>query len=397
MVHNLEDRPASPGHIPSRPTDPIAAKATGTQHVSAPKPRRPRSARFLLEWQDGRSVVVHGDGVIGSDPAPPTGARVEHVIHVDGDMSLSPNHLEFGVDDEKLWVRDLGTGSGSDIEINGHPHLLQPGIFAAAPPNCIIHIGAQRIRVRMVAGRAVAGTVTIDWGVATHMGSARRQNQDEYCAATPVFAVADGMGGHAAGDLASREVVAALRGLAGRANPTPEMVLTCLADARERIGRISVRHGKPPGSTLSGVVVTGGDDGRPRWMTVNIGDSRTYRLDSSGLAQLSVDHSLAQELIFRGVASASAAPVPLSHLLTRAVLADVAHRPDIDFVPIAVGDRILVCSDGVTGQLDDPTIARVLGSIDDPLGAAKQLVDMVVDAAGPDDATALVIDASAVN
>jgi PPM family protein phosphatase len=168
----------------------------------------------------------------------------------------------------------------------------------------------------------------------------------------------------------------------------------CLAEARWRIAQIPTHDRRRPGSTLSGVIVTQGEDDAPCWMVVNVGDSRTYRLDRDGLRQISVDHSLEQELIKLGIVRSSAAhALPYGNKLTRAVLAEVDHPADVWQLPMKPCDRILVCSDGVSGALDDESIARVLRARPDPLDAANELVSAAVGARADDDATALVVDA----
>ena len=203
-------------------------------------------------------------------------------------------------------------------------------------------------------GSGIASGISVRWGAVSRRGAARADNQDNYLAQPPVFAVADGMGGHAAGDVASRCVVDALCALAERNVVTAATVGDCLAEARAAIARIHLDSGAPPGSTLSGAFVTRDRDGRPCWMVVNIGDSRTYRWDGRRLAQLTVDHTVAQELVQYGALPASATrSTPFGHLLTRVVMADIEHQPDIGLFPMAARDRILVCSDGLTGQLDE--------------------------------------------
>jgi PPM family protein phosphatase len=242
-------------------------------------------------------------------------------------------------------------------------------------------------------GRAEIGAAKVEWGVATHIGAGHAHNQDAYCTQPPVFVVADGIGGHADGHLASHEVVEALGALAGRVAVDVEMLTESVRQARERIGRIQVDGGRPPGSTLTGVLITQGATG-PAWMVANIGDSRTYRLDSAELKQLSVDHSLVQELIDAGaVVSSARQHIPFRNLLTRAITAEDDHQPDVSFVPVGVGDRILACSDGVHGAMDHSVIERVLRENRDPQAAADQLVAMAVDADGHDDMTAVIVDA----
>jgi PPM family protein phosphatase len=243
-------------------------------------------------------------------------------------------------------------------------------------------------------GRAEIGTAKVEWGVATHIGAGHERNQDAYCTQPPVFVVADGVGGHTDGELASREVVQALLALSGQVSVDMGMLTEALRDARERIGRIPTRSGgRPPGSTLSGVILTEAD-GRPSWMVVNIGDSRTYRLDSAGLNQVTVDHSVVQQLIDSGAVVQSARrELPFRNLLTRALFADTDHQPDVTVLPVTVGDRILACSDGVHGAFDPSVIEQVLLAHRDPQSAADELVAMAVTADGHDDMTAVVVDA----
>jgi PPM family protein phosphatase len=247
---------------------------------------------------------------------------------------------------------------------------------------------------REAAGTGVTGGVTLAWGAASCRGAARDVNQDDFLALPPVFAVADGMGGHAAGDQASACVVAALRAAAAKPWTTTATLKSVLREARTAIGGIRFDHGARPGSTLSGAIVTRDHRGRPHWMVVNIGDSRTHRWDGHRLQQLTEDHTVASELVSCGALNPlTARSSPYGAMLTRAVFADVEHQVDVWMVPIATRDRLLVCSDGLTGQLKGDMIARVLGTVADPGLAAATLVECVVAGGGHDDATAVVVDA----
>jgi PPM family protein phosphatase len=246
-------------------------------------------------------------------------------------------------------------------------------------------------------GRAEIGAAKVEWGVATHIGAGHERNQDAYCTQPPVFVVADGIGGHADGHLASHEVIEALLALTGRDLVDVDMFTESLRDARARIGRRKVDGGRPPGSTLTGVLITNGAAG-PSWMVANIGDSRTYRLDSAELKQLTVDHSVVQEMIDAGAVVQSARrDVPFRNMLTRAITAGDDYQPDVWFVPMSAGDRILACSDGVHGLIDHSAIELALRQNRDPQSAAEVLVHMAVDAGGYDDMTAVVVDAVAIS
>ncbi|NMN98160.1 PP2C family protein-serine/threonine phosphatase [Antrihabitans stalactiti] len=243
----------------------------------------------------------------------------------------------------------------------------------------------------MTESSVIAGA-TLNWGVATDVGSVRSANQDSYCTDPPVFVVADGMGGQSAGDIASREAVAAMAGLAGRVPVTGDMLTSSLAEARERISKIEV-DGRPPGTTLSGVIVTV-QDSVPYWMVVNIGDSRTYRLDAGGFAQVTVDHSAIQELIDSGDINPSSANFhPIRNIVTRAILPKTDYPADVWLLPMVAGDRILVCSDGLTKEIEDGGIEEVLRTIEDPQAAADELVRTAIEAGGHDNVTVVIVDA----
>ncbi len=358
---------------------------------------RPRPLRCGLEFDDGSFIVVRGHGLIGRDPTAPAGEKPAHMVTLaDSTCSISRTHLEFWIGNSGLWIRDRHSTNGSEVEVYGRRTRIKPGMAVSVPPTSTIHVGGQRIRVRAVNSRAVIDAVTVEWGAATRVGARRAHNQDTFGARPPVFVVADGIGGHCAGDLASREAVQSLLAVADRAEVTDEMLDNALADARARINRIPVSDGKrPPGTTISGVIVTY-CNGVPCWMVVNLGDSRTYRLDAKGLRQLSVDHSVGQKLIEAGVAQAGPQQLPVGNILTRAVVGGREHSPDVWRLPMHAGDRILVCSDGLSSAVDDSSIMRVLQTVRDPQAAVDALIDTAIRAGGGDDATAVVVDAVAI-
>lgn len=247
-----------------------------------------------------------------------------------------------------------------------------------------------------MAERARVGTVTVQWGAATHIGAVHQhnheQNQDSYCTTPPVFVVADGVGGHAGGEVASRAAVDSLLGLARRADVTADMVAQCLVDARARIGQIE-HDGRPPGTTLTGVIVAEAE-GAPAWLVVNIGDSRTYLLNASGLQQISVDHSVVQQLIDVGAVQPSdAESLPMRNQLTRGLFAQRDEPADMWLLRMSLRDRIVACSDGLPKEVDEATIEKTLRALADPAQAADELVKLAVAAGGRDDVTVVVVDA----
>jgi len=135
-------------------------------------------------------------------------------------------------------------------------------------------------------------------------------------------------------------------------------------------------------------------DGLPYWLVVNLGDSRTYRLAGTTFEQLSVDHSEVQELVESGELSVEQARQhPRRNIITRALGAGMRQEPDFWLVPIEEGDRILVCSDGLTGEILDSRIAGILLDQPDPADAAHALVEAALSAGGRDNISVIVVDA----
>src|SRR5690606_38000217 len=158
------------------------------------------------------------------------------------------------------------------------------------------------------------------------------------------------------------------------------------------VQRIEARPGRGAGTTVSGVVLAE-VAGEPYWIVVNLGASRTYRLARGVLEQISVDHSEVQELIDAGtVTRAQAAHHPRRHVVTRAIGA--AGGIDVDYwlLPVSRGDRMLVCSDGLTGELSDHDVTTTLLAESDPQAAAERLVAQAVRAGGRDNVTVVVVD-----
>jgi serine/threonine protein phosphatase PrpC len=231
-------------------------------------------------------------------------------------------------------------------------------------------------------------------GYGTDRGLRRETNEDSFIAADPVFAVADGMGGHEAGEVASGICVRTLAGIlqldGGGRDVTAGVVQQYLFAADTGIREAT---GSRAGTTLSGVVAVE-QLGVPYWLVLNIGDSRTYRLSHGQLAQLSVDHSEVQELLDAGqISRAQAAVHPRRHVVTRALGTGDEAEADYWLLPIQDGDRILVCSDGLTGELDDDQIARILTSEAGPQAAVDELIEAALRSGGRDNVTAIVVDA----
>ena len=139
----------------------------------------------------------------------------------------------------------------------------------------------------------------------------------------------------------------------------------------------------------------GGADGRPLRLVLNIGDSRTYRLSQGKLSQVSVDHSEVQELVDAGqITQTQAAVHPRRHVVTRALGSGDEIEADYWLLPIEEGDRILVCSDGLNGELDDQHISNILRSHADPQAAVDELIQAALRSGGRDNVTCIVLDAT---
>lgn len=229
------------------------------------------------------------------------------------------------------------------------------------------------------------------WGSATDRGVVRRMNEDALLAYPPVFLVADGMGGHAAGDVASRLAVEEFGHLAGRRAAEPDEVHECFRRTALRL-RETVAAGRTAGTTVAGVAIAA-YDGAEYWLVFNIGDSRVYRLAGGRLEQISVDHSVVQDLLDRGeIDAAQAAAHPHRHVITRAIETGAMPAPDYWLIPAGRGDRLLICTDGLTSELSDQELAAALENEADPQAAAEALVALALAAGGRDNVSAVVVD-----
>jgi protein phosphatase len=240
--------------------------------------------------------------------------------------------------------------------------------------------------------------VELHHGAATDVGLLREINEDAYLVAPPVFAVADGMGGHENGDVASRIVVEEFAALAERGfEPTHgrEAVVGVLEASQRRITEFAAPGPGPrrtPGTTVVAALLVE-EDGAPAWLLVNLGDSRIYVMTGGELHQVSTDHSVVQELVDAGeITAAEANHHPERHVITRALGGPVLEQADYFVLTMADAERLVLCSDGVSGLVDDARIAAILAQSPDPRDAADRLVAAALDAGGDDNATAVVVD-----
>ena len=242
--------------------------------------------------------------------------------------------------------------------------------------------------------RVLAGSgLRVRSGAATHVGRVRDHNEDSLLSDGLVFAVADGMGGHAAGEVASSLAVDALATLVDRPPARPEDVAAVLQEANRRIleSQAAAPEQRGMGTTVAGLTVVGAG-GREHWVVFNIGDSRVYRLADNRMSMVTRDHSEVRELMDAGLIDASeAARHPLRNVITRSLGSDPAPSPDVWVLPPTPGERFVVCSDGLSNELDDREIMLVARKYADPQVAADQLVAAAVRAGGRDNVSVVVV------
>ncbi len=243
--------------------------------------------------------------------------------------------------------------------------------------------------------------VELHYGAATDVGRVRDVNEDAYLAAPPLFVVADGMGGHDGGDVASRIVVEEFARLAEDGyDPRhgSEVVAQTLAACHERITEYAAEQSRRTGrdfqaGTTAVVALLVEDDEAPKWLLANVGDSRIYRFVDGELEQVSVDHSLVQELVDAGkIRPEEMAIHPARHVVTRALGGPEPSAADFFLLPLPSAERLVLCSDGVTEMIDDDVVAAIMTQTTDPRDAADRLVAEAVAAGGRDNATAVVVD-----
>lgn len=229
------------------------------------------------------------------------------------------------------------------------------------------------------------------FGAHTDVGQRRTVNEDAFLAEMPVFVVADGMGGHEAGDRASAAVVDVFRSLLGRGPLSVDDVTRAVDAAHAAVTSIASTTARGAGSTLTAVLAID-HDGAQRWLVVNIGDSRVYRLLSDRLEQITIDHSVAQEMVDAGRLSRTEMAVfPGRNVITRAV-GEERSPADYWLLPIVTGERLLLCSDGLSTELSDEAIRAGLTMGGAPGTTAHSLVAQAVTLGGRDNITAVVID-----
>jgi PPM family protein phosphatase len=228
---------------------------------------------------------------------------------------------------------------------------------------------------------------------ATDVGQTRSGNEDALLVGDCVFAVADGMGGHLAGEVASEAALEPIRALAGRVFDDASQAITALrasvVAANDTVSELAEREPayRGMGTTLTAALVEG-----RRLHLAHVGDSRAYLLRDGGFSQLTDDHTLVQHLIDEGqLTREEAARHPQRSIITRAIGVSRDVEVDSMSLELVAGDQLLLCSDGLTGVVSDQQIAETLEGTDDPDEAVHRLIGLANDAGGPDNITVLLL------
>jgi protein phosphatase len=227
------------------------------------------------------------------------------------------------------------------------------------------------------------------WAALSDIGRVRTHNEDSVLAQPPLFVVADGLGGHEAGEVASSIAIETVRDHAPRRPDAKALARAVKAANREVIRSAREGYGKQGmGTTMTAAIVEG-----THIAIAHIGDSRAYLLRSGTLEQITDDHSMVADMIRRGqLTEAEARYHPNRSVITRALGTDPAVVADTYELTAGPGDRLLLCSDGLTGMLEDAMIAETLATYADPAAAARALVDAANDAGGHDNISVVIVD-----
>lgn len=255
-----------------------------------------------------------------------------------------------------------------------------------------------------------SGVTGFEYSAATATGPVRQVNEDSLLAEPPVFLVADGMGGHSRGDVASSRAIAVFRDrIVAEQAWTPDDVLEAVRQAHNSVGTLG-GGARVSGTTLAGVVLVevrgaqivtdetppgaaspGSDpEAQYRWMVVNVGDSRVYQWTGERLNQLTIDHTVVQELVTRGDITAQAAREhPDRNVITRALGVSDESVADVQLLSADGVSTFLICSDGVSGVLDSEEIASAMSG--DIESAAEAVVARALARGSRDNVTAVVL------
>jgi PPM family protein phosphatase len=234
--------------------------------------------------------------------------------------------------------------------------------------------------------------MTLSWASSTDVGRVRDHNEDSVwpkpghgeTSKALIVAVADGMGGHAAGEVASSTAIRAATSVGGSASVRVQAANLAVIDTAARQSRLSGM-----GTTLVLAVVD--PDGSAE--IAHVGDSRAYVYSGERLEQVTSDHSYVAEMMEAGRMTPEEAEIhPYRSVVTRAIGLESPIEVDTHHVTLVTGDRLLLCSDGLTSMLDDATISHILDSQGEPIEATRSLIEAANLAGGADNITVVLVD-----
>jgi PPM family protein phosphatase len=237
-------------------------------------------------------------------------------------------------------------------------------------------------------------TFALHYALRSDVGLLREGNEDSAYAGPRLLAIADGMGGHAAGEVASAVAISAISPLDKQNLTRSEEMLDALAAAvaaaRDTLHEMSVSDPAVEGMGTTLTALLWAD---AQVAVCHIGDSRAYLLRDNDLYQITRDHTLIQSLVDEGrLSPAAAANHPQRSLIMRALQGSTDAEPDLAMHEAKLGDRYLLCSDGLTDVVSDEDLHHVLSTVADPDEAVSQLITLAIRNGGPDNITCIVAD-----
>lgn len=227
----------------------------------------------------------------------------------------------------------------------------------------------------------------MQFSIKTHMGKVRANNEDYALAKDNVFIIADGMGGHNAGEIASREAVETAAGvLLAKEKDKRDLINEAISQANKKVLALATDERSGMGTTIDICVYEEGT-----LYLGHVGDSRVYVIRDKKAICLTNDHSYVEMLVQKGeITREEAKSYPMKHMITRAVGVGETCEADFSSFKVEKGDRILLCTDGLTNMVSDEEIAYIISREDAPLMAASKLVEKANEAGGLDNITCLV-------
>ena len=371
-----EDGPAEPGEGPHAPQHAAAGRAGVEPRHSAVDPD-PFTTVAIDTLVDLSGDPIQ-DGAHGGGPDPAAGTAPDEP---EADRRGAPKGAGAPSDPEG----PSGTSPEDTAEIDAdavEAKLQDPGTTQSFEP-----IKEERIDADSTFD---AGTTTsLMWGARSDVGCVRSHNEDSYLVQSPLFCVCDGMGGHAAGEVASSIAVETIAKTAPKA-ADPALLAASVEAANAAIIEAAVNGmGKPGmGCTATAAYIDGAT-----LAIAHVGDSRAYILHEGTLIRVTRDHSYVEELVEAGEITADEARVhPNRSVITRALGSDPLMYADHFQLSIEEGDRLILCSDGLSSMVSDGDIERIAAQSGTAQVCTDNLVDAALAAGGSDNVTVIVVD-----